>query len=1004
MALTYSSKFCKGGDPYAGITWTKRDAKIAEKIFDADWKPVGEKVVFHQKEIEAPDFWSDKAVQITAQKYFRGKLNADGTPHEGRETSMRQLVDRVVDTIAMWAGYKVSPVDFVHERTVDCDLAIDEVYFEDYASWEAWKNDLKVLLIRQYMWFNSPVWFNVGVDPRPQCSACFILRVNDQMSSGSKGGDFNIDDHGLAAWQVKETLIFTNGSGAGVNLSRIRSDQEWLSGGGKPTGPLSFAEGPDAWAACVKSGGKSRRAAKMLILDVDHPNIREFIRVKAEEEKIAKILIANGYPSDMDGVAYRHARHQNSNLSVRTNDDFMRRVEDDIKMELVSRTSHFLDHLPRASMMIGGDGRVLETPFASDIARLIADQCWQSGDPGMQYADTINKWHTCADTDQIYASNPCSEYLFLDETSCNLASLNLRRWFPVPHSYDSHDIVADFEAGIYALTIAMDAIVSGARYPTENIRKESQKYRTLGVGFANLGGMLMAHGIPYDSKQGRDLCASISALMTGAVYETGTHIAAALGSFAGYAANKSSFKRVMQQHCDAAYALPKSYLASRANMAWTSVLMGANAGLARNAQATVLAPTGTIAFSMDAETTGIEPELGLVKFKQLSGGGNMSITNPLVETSLHSLGYTSEEAARIAQQVLDVKGAVRKVPGLLPHHYKVFETSNPPTGDPEFFIPWEAHIKMMAAAQPFISGAISKTINMPNSATKEQIWDAYHLGWKLGLKAVAIYRDGSKGTQPLSTTEQKVNQEKIPSMAVTFDKPPKTLVLPDAEKMLADWSAERSIFIEQIKKLTEALAQRPRIQRMKPPREYHDMSRIKFEIGGHEGYLMVGFYPGTHDPCEAFVEFSKPGSTVQGIMNAWMIAISIMLQAGYPFEDILRKFEHIDFEPKGMTGDSDVRIARSVVDFVVRKMSALSQHRGPKTLTITEPERTVAQPVFGEDLNTNLPLRDDLVATNEVKPRNAGVACLKCGSPNVVLNKNCTTCTDCGSSEGGCFG
>ncbi len=948
--------------PYAGINWILRDAVIK------DYK--GE-IVFQQKGVEAPDSWSDLAVQVVAQKYFRGKINDDGTPAPGRETSVRQLIDRVVNTIADWAGYQGNSGPY-HVRPGSADLKSEQVYFDSREEWEAWKVNLKRLLVDQKLCFNSPVWFNVGVE-EPQCSACFILRLEDYMS-GPARGEFNLNDHGLLAAQVKEGLIFSRGSGSGVNLSRIRSSKEWLSKGGKPTGPLSFGRGLDTWASSIKSGGKTRRAAIMRILDVDHPDIFDFINVKAEEELVAKALIAAGYPSDMDGPAYQHAFYQNANLSVRVSDEFMLASETNELWSLISRSSHYIDG-PNVISMCGIQGKVLGEVSSGVLLENIAQQAWHCGDPGIQFHDTINRWHTCLDREPIFASNPCSEYMFLDETSCNLASLNLKKFFETTVDLQDAVRVGAFIDAIRVLTTAMDVIVSGSSYPTENIRNMSQKYRTLGVGYANLGGMLMSMGLPYDSDQGRTVCSLVTSAMTAAVYEHSAMLATRLGPFRDYAHCRGSFYKVMRQHHEAHLTLDSKQgwsLADAAEDLWGRVVKSCRedgTGI-RNAQATVLAPTGTIAFMMDCETTGIEPELGLVKYKTLSGGGRLAMPNPSVEGVVQDIVGKQELLAHIAK-------------GLSPRTWvnweedylcEVLRTSFPPKDDPEFCLSWEAHVKMMAAAQPFISGAISKTVNMPNHASVDDIERAYRMAWTLGLKAIAVYRDGSKGVQPMSTS---------------------------AEPTKADYEDRLESLIKQLTNAEDKLAELEKLLttdggaiRKKAPDEL-PMLESRFEIGGHKGWLKVGFRPENLEPCEVWLDISKSGSTIQGFASSWCILFSWALQYGVPLEKIVSKFSDMDFEPKGFVPyDKDVRICRSIPDYVVRKVQAISERVRNQGGILKVPTLDVVP--------TQLPTVEPPPVA--VEGKKTGRLCDRCGSDNVILNGKCITCFSCGKADGGCFG
>jgi ribonucleoside-diphosphate reductase alpha chain len=1029
MSLSYVNG--RSRPAYDGIKWVKRDAVITR---------MSGEVVFKQVDVEVPEGWSDLALQVVAQKYFRGKLNADGTPGPGRETSIRQLIDRVVDTIAGWAGYYsecdlevpdwIKPdADGVYnmtgdlripvEDTVDCAPGLDiyravggeraachkrpkevrnhyghqmfqsEAYFQDRASWETWKNDLKNALVNQKVCFNSPVWFNVGADEWPQCSACFILRLEDWMN-GPVDEEFSLDSHGLLAAQVKEGLIFSRGSGSGINLSRVRSPREWLKSGGRPTGPLSFARGLDTWAASIKSGGKTRRAAKMLILDVDHPDINEFIDCKAEEEKIAKKLIASGMSPDMDGEAYQHAFHQNSNLSVRANDAFMTAALIGGTVDTISRSKHHLEDKPDAISQIGVEGKVIDKIDAKEILHRIAQRTWECGDPGMQFHTTINRMHTCRNDGPIVASNPCSEYMFLDETSCNLASFNLKKYFPTRESLEDLNAIRAFEVDIEAITIAMDVIVSGARYPTENIRRMSNAYRTLGVGFANLGGMLMAHGVPYDSAKGRAVAASITALMTSCVYDTSVAMSQSrLGPCQAFARNRDCFIDVMKAHRDSCDMQLPSLMKDIASARWQSIVRNGSEFGIRNAQATVLAPTGTIAFMMDCETTGIEPELGLVKYKTLSGKGNLALPNPSIVPNLVRLGFTTESAESIADKIANGESPDKI---LTPDIAEIFRTSFPPSGNPEFSLPWRAHVDMMSACQPFISGAISKTVNMPKDSTVEDIEKAYLYAWQRGLKAIAIYRDGSKGVQPVS-----VKASADGGTGTSSDK--------DVEKLVAGLQSAQ----DKLDKLEDLLAGGGTSIRRKPPREVHHV-RIRFEIDGHKGYLFVGFYEDTEEPCEIFVTLSKTGSALQGFTNAFCVCFSMLLQYGVPLEKLVQQFQDTEFEPKGIVPDDlDIRSCRSVIDFIVRKVQAVTERMGKYHLVEVDEEEG-SELELSNHVSNLAPLSpQDLAELGEGKAvpvrqsRKSGKVCARCGSFNVQIMGKCLQCHNCGSEEGGCF-
>jgi ribonucleoside-diphosphate reductase alpha chain len=1029
--MKYVSRFCNGTNPYdlgKPGKWGTRDVAITK---------MDGTVVFQQKNVEAPTDWSDLAVQVVAQKYFRGKINSDGTPAEGRETSIRQLIDRVVDTIAGWAGFASSnfssqPIGvalppaasgvaptycpdappgfevqvqyfemdavglryvepthvYIHKRPIGSKFFRDQVYFDSRESWEAWKNDLKWLLVNQYLCFNSPVWFNFGIEEWPQGSACFLVRMEDRV----EGPD------GILEATTTEGKIFRGGSGSGINLSRLRSSKEWLSGGGKPSGPMSFAKTLDTQAGVIKSGGKSRRAAKMLLMDVDHPDIREFVHCKANEERIAKTLIAAGYPADMDGAAYEHAFHQNSNLSVRVNNLFMEKVDQNGFWDLISRTEHHLKDKPMSGNMLGGIGRVLERLQAKELMREIAQQAWECGDPGVQFADTVNEWHTCADEEPIFTCNPCAEYLHLDNTSCNLASLNLKKFFASVDDIESQWRVDGFIAATRALTIAMDVIVSGARYPTETIQRMSNRYRTLGVGYANLGGMLMSMGLPYNSDAARGIASAITSLMTASVYAMSAQLAEHLGPFEAWDINKRSFTEVMQKHARAHTLIitqtgDRDTLWEEGNEMWARVITGCRTTGIRNAQATVLAPTGTIAYFMDCETTGIEPELGLVKYKTLSGGGTLALPNPSLAENLMNLGISALEANGMADLIAG---------GASPRHImseewgEVFRTSFPPTGDPDFALPWTAHVDMMAAVQPFISGAISKTVNMPNQATVEDVMGAYKYAWESGLKAIAIYRDGSKGVQAVSTTKT-ADGANAPGASVDQAR------LDVVDKAMQEATSR----IAQLEKLLSTAGVSVR---RKPPQEVNHV-RVRFEIETHKGYLFVGFFE-DGQPCEIFVTLSKTGSALQGFTNAFCICFSMLLQYGVPLDKLVQQFQDTEFEPKGfIRDDTDVRICRSVVDYIVRKVQAVADRSGRYHLAeladFPDTEPTPSSPPSTTTSTTNN--TTNLVVSNTPYVntpalRRSGKVCMRCGSFDVLVVGKCYICRVCGSEDGGCFG
>ncbi len=813
--LRHERAFAKPGvHPFDEIRWDRRIAAITSE---------SGKVIFEQKDVEVPASWSQLATNVVVSKYFRGAVG-----HPGREHSVRQLVGRVVDTITGWAR----------------DLGT----FETEEDLRAFSADLCHLLVNQALAFNSPVWFNVGIEKKPQCSACFINSVEDTLDS-------------ILELAKTEGMLFKYGSGAGSNLSRLRSGREMLSTGGRPSGPVSFMRGYDAFANVIKSGGKTRRAAKMQILDCDHPDIEDFIWCKSREEKKAHALIDAGYEGSVNGEAYQSVFFQNSNLSVRVTDDFMRAVEADAPWRFRARTT----------------GAPLGEVRAKDLFRQICDAAWQCGDPGVQYDDTINRWHTCRATDRIYASNPCSEYMFLDDTACNLASLNLLKFRREDGSFDA----AAFRAACRVSIIAQEVIVDAASYPTPRIAAMSHRFRTLGLGYANLGALLMAAGLPYDSGEGRAYAAAVTALMTGEGYRTSAELAAALGPFPGYPDNEAPMLEVIAMHREAARRLPEgpvpTPLLEAAREAWDEALaLGRDHGY-RNAQVTVLAPTGTIAFMMDCDTTGVEPDIALVKYKKLVGGGVLKIVNRTVPLALERLGYGAAAVAEIVDHI-DRTETIEGAPGLRDEHLAVFDCAFRARNGVRS-IAAEGHVRMMAAAQPFISGAISKTVNLPPDATVEDIGRIYLEGWRLGLKAIAVYRDGCKRIQPLSTSRE----EKATSQ--TTGRP-------------------------------EAPASPPAPRRRRLPDERRAVTH-KFSIGGHDGYVTIGEYD-DGDPGEIFVVMAKEGSTVSGLMDTVATLTSIALQYGVPAEVLVNKFSHTRFEPSGMTTHPDIRFAKSPVDYIFR--------------------------------------------------------------------------------------
>jgi len=820
----------EGVHPYDEITWERRD------VVQTNWK-TGE-TVFEQRGVEFPDFWSVNASTIVTTKYFRGALGTDV-----REWSLRQLIDRVVLTYTA-AGK-------------------EHGYFATDADTELFEHELTWLLVHQYFSFNSPVWFNVGTPSPQQVSACFILSVDDSMDS-------------ILNWYKEEGFIFKGGSGAGLNLSRIRSSKELLSSGGTASGPVSFMRGADASAGTIKSGGATRRAAKMVVLDVDHPDIEEFVETKAREEDKIRALRDAGFDMDLGGKDITSVQYQNANNSVRVSDEFMRAVEDGTSFGLRSRTTH----------------EVIETVDARDLFKKISKAAWECADPGLQYDDTINDWHTNPETGRITASNPCSEYMSLDNSSCNLASLNLLKFLKDDDTFDAEL----FAKAVEFIITAMDISICFADFPTESIGKTTRDYRQLGIGYANLGALLMAMGLGYDSDGGRAMAAAITSLMTGTSYKRSAELAGIVGPYAGYARNAEAHKRVMRKHQAANDAVRTMTIADSqvhklATQAWADVQeIGAANGF-RNAQASVLAPTGTIGFMMDCDTTGIEPDFSLVKFKKLVGGGSMQIVNQTIPRALTKLGYDSEKVEAIVAFIAE-HGHVIDAPGLKTEHYEVFDTamgarSLKPMG----------HVRMMAACQPFLSGAISKTVNLPETATVEEIEDIYLQSWKLGLKATAVYRDNCKVGQPLS--DGKSDQGK-------------------KDQASADRAASGTTPVELVEtKIVEKVVYAPTRKRLPKSRVSRTTS---FTVGGAEGYMTSG----AHDDGalgEVFLKLGKQGSTLAGVMDAFSIAVSIGLQYGVPLETYVSKFTNLRFEPAGLTDDPDVRMAQSIMDYIFRRLA-----------------------------------------------------------------------------------
>ncbi|MBM3739936.1 MAG: vitamin B12-dependent ribonucleotide reductase [Acidobacteria bacterium] len=914
----FTAKLEPGRTPYDEIRWESRAASIGNDKGA---------VIFEQRDVEIPVDWSQTATNIVASKYFHGRM---GSPE--RERSVGQLVHRVVDTITEW-GRKGR-------------------YFRAGEDAENFRNELAHLMLTQKACFNSPVWFNVGVRQeargygwyydetiqavqsletgadRPQCSACFINSVSDKLES-------------ILNLAKTEGMLFKFGSGTGTNLSALREEDGVLSGGGKASGPLSFMKGFDAFAGVIKSGGKTRRAAKMVILNSDHPDVEKFIWCKAKEEKKAHTLIDAGYDSSLDGEAYSSIFFQNANNSVRATDDFMRAVTEDRDWWTRSVVS----------------GQAVKRYRGRDLLRGIAEATWQCGDPGMQFDTTVNRWHTCKNTDRINASNPCSEYMFLDDSACNLASINLMR-FVGP---DGHFDVEAYRHAVDTLIVAMEIIVENASYPTERIARNSRDFRPLGLGYANLGALLMSQGIAYDSNEGRNFAAGLTAIMCGQAYLTSARIAEATGPFPGYALNEIPFLEVIRQHRDAVNNMDSRLVPpavfEHAKRCWHDAYEKGRVHGYRNAQATVIAPTGTIGFMMDCDTTGIEPDLALVKHKKLVGGGVIQIVNTRVPQTLIKLGYTPEQVDKIVSHI-DSTGTIEGAPFIKDQHLPVFDCSFRPQNGSRS-IHHMGHVRMMAAVQPFISGAISKTINMPEESTVEQIMDAYVEAWRLGLKAVAIYRDGSKRVQPLSAGAGKAEKK-----AVAVSPAP--------------------VPVQVQVQVQEKIVYRP--VRRKLPDERQSITH-KFSIAGHEGYITVGlFEDGT--PGELFISMAKEGSTISGLMDSFATAISYGLQYGVPLKFYVGKFSHVRFEPSGWTGNKTVPYAKSIMDYIFRWMGA--KFLPPEEAPAPEAGDTPQLRPTEDEPQQKLPFAS-VTADAPV--------CSECGGI-MTQNGSCYKCENCGGTSG----
>ncbi len=868
-------------DPFDEVEWERRGAVIQDEKG---------RVVFEQQDVEIPAAWSQLATNVVVSKYFRGAL---GSPE--RERSVKQMIGRVACTIRGWGS--------------------EQGYFASEADAETFEAELTHLLLNQKASFNSPVWFNVGIEPHPQCSACFILSVQDTMES-------------ILGWYRNEGIIFKGGSGSGVNLSRIRSSKEKLAGGGTASGPVSFMKAADASAGVIKSGGKTRRAAKMVVLDVDHPDIVEFVHCKEEEEKKAWALIDAGYDSSLDGPAYGSVFFQNANNSVRVPDSFMRAVVEDAEWQ----TRNVID------------GSVDQTLRARDLLRQIAAATHVCGDPGMQFDTTINDWHTCPNSGRINASNPCSEYMHLDDSACNLASLNLLKFLSDAGEFDTEA----FRHAVDILITAQDIVVDKSSYPTEAITANAKAYRELGLGYANLGAILMSLGLPYDSEGGRQYAAALTAVMCGEAYLQSARIAAHLGPFQGHEKNREPMLNVIGKHRTHAHKLDPAYvpleLLSAARAAWDEAYAEGRQHGFRNSQATVLAPTGTIAFMMDCDTTGVEPDIALVKYKKLVGGGMLKIVNTTVPRALKRLGYESRQVQDIVEHI-DDQDTIEGAPDLRDDDLPVFDCAFKPANGRRS-IHYLGHLRMMGAVQPFLSGAISKTINMPTDATVEEIMEAYTVAWRLGVKAVAVYRDGCKRTQPLNTARAGA-----------------------------------------------AVVAEPHPVRRRLPQDCRSL-RHKFDIAGHEGYIHIGQYDdGT--PGELFVKIAKEGSTIAGLMDTIGILTSMALQYGVPLDVLVSKFSHVRFEPSGFTKNPEIPIAKSLIDYIFRFLGAKflnpEQH---DAVGLGLPDRSGddGAAAAGDGGTTT-------VDALGFSPQSDAPSCADCGAI-MIRNGSCYKCLNCGATSG----
>ena len=884
-----------GIDPYDEIEWEQRSASITNEKG---------KVVFEQNNVEIPKAWSLMATNVVVSKYFRGPL---GSPQ--REHSVRQMIGRVVDTITGW-GRK-------------------DGYFASEEDAQAFHDELTHILVHQKACFNSPVWFNCGIEAKPQCSACFILAVDDTMES-------------ILDWYRKEGIIFKGGSGSGVNLSKIRSAKEQLAGGGTASGPVSFMKAADASAGVIKSGGKTRRAAKMVVLNIDHPDIEEFIKCKVEEEKKAWALIEAGYDSSLDGPAYGSVFFQNANNSVRVSDGFMQAVQEDQEWK-----TRYVKN-----------GEVCETYKARDLLRMIADSTYICGDPGMQYDTTINDWHTCAHTARINASNPCSEYMHLDNSACNLASLNLLKYLRDDGVFDTES----FRRAVDIISLAQDMLVDNSSYPTAEITANAHAFRELGLGYANLGALLMSLGLPYDSDAGRAYAAAVTALMSGEGYLQSARNAAATGAFTGFEVNRQPMLRVLNKHRSHAYKISPAHvpldLLTAAREVWDEACDEAEKYGVKNSQISVLAPTGTIAFMMDCDTTGVEPDIALIKYKKLVGGGLLKIVNNTVPRALKRLGYDVKQIQEIVEYI-DEHETIEGAPHIKDDDLAVFDCAFKPANGSRS-IHYMGHVKMMSAVQPFISGAISKTINMPTDVTVDEIMHAYMESWKLGLKAVAIYRDGSKRTQPLNTAKDKEE-----------------------------------------KKAAAAEGKESRLLRRKLPDERKSITH-KFDIAGHEGYITAGMYE-DGQPGEIFITMSKEGSTISGLMDSFATAISMALQYGVPLRVLVDKFSHMRFEPSGFTKNPDIPMAKSIMDYIFRWLATkfldgdAQQEVGVVRPESEEPGNRKVIPIASQAPRGGAPVAS-ISSVTSLYQQDAP-PCPDCGAI-MIRSGACYKCMNCGAVSG----